>query len=188
MLKQTIKIDVGKDYYNNLWKLIWNHPAKWYMRFGYRTLFLGIICFPISFILPNPWMLLILSGLIFMYFLFLRKPLFFIRNNIYQSGWFGGNLGDGRVLLDDDSWSVVFKRWEMTGDHTEVIYVYYKSEDCILMCVRNKHFILSPNNIITGSWDETIKLLEKQNMHIDSPIILNWGSVGKGKILTQGSN
>ncbi|WP_343246281.1 hypothetical protein [Diplocloster hominis] len=187
-MKQTIKIDVEKDYFNNLWKLIERHPAKWYMRLGYRSLFIGIICFSLSFILPNPWMLLVLSGLIFVYFLFLRKRLFFIRNNIYQSEWFGGSLGDGRVLLDNDSWSVVFKRWEMTGDHTEAIYVYYTSEDCILMRVRNKHFILSPDNIITGSWDETIKLLQKHKLHTDSPILLYWGSLRKGKILIQGSN
>ena len=185
-MKQTIKIDVEKDYYNNLWQLVYNHPLKWYMKFGYRTLFMGFICLPISLILPNPWILLVLSALIFIYYLFLRKQIFFISNNIFQSVLYGGKLGDGRVLIEDDRWSVVFKRWEMSGDNSEATYVYYTSEDCILMRVRNLHFILLSNNMITGSWEETISLLKKIGMYMDAPITLRYGSISKGKICSSG--
>lgn len=113
----------------------------------------------------------------------LIKPIFILRNNIFQSEWFGGELGDGKVILDEECWSIEFSRWKLMGKYIEPLFVYYPTNEIILMRIRNIHFILAKSKLECGDWNGLLSFLSnKSNFSENSPIILNLGSLVTGKI------
>ena len=182
-MKYKIKIDVGKEYFDQLYKLVREHPVKWYMKPGVRTMTAGIICLLITFVIPFKWMSIVPAILCFLFAFFGLKPMFIAINNIFLSEWFGGELGEGKAILDEDSWDVEFCRWKLMGDYSEPLFVYYPADECILMRVRNIHFILSKPKLESGDWGQLLSFLSgKMILSENASIYLRLGSIAAGSI------